>query len=321
MMVSHNLTGHFGAHPFLHDLNTLVLILERESKSLRYIDHHITYDHVWGDVFLYLMRCQSIGSGLVIGRYSKANMIRTSPNYLVITGFLISSPTKWQPSVVIVSVDLIGRVCLRTQTHFTELMWRVDAVKLADMNMNRWCHFFSWCLPDPSEINSAHKQTLKTSDKMYYNEEFIIPGTAAVTGFPEQVKRCGNIKKCSQLRAHRCDVLRSVKQHRQSRISAAVPSPSNYVSTSHDQPCAAKTRGKVAALCSLETGRNWQQTNTHMHNDNNAPLLPWNYLLPAVLGYTRPAFTGLVPLKADATPCLTDSASPPIFKVSDQAGI
>lgn len=47
-MVSHNLTGHFGAHPFLHDLSTLVLILGRESKYLRYIDHHICLivDHV-----------------------------------------------------------------------------------------------------------------------------------------------------------------------------------------------------------------------------------------------------------------------------------
>lgn len=146
-------------------------------------------------------------------------------------------------------------------------------------------------------------------------------GTARVTGVPWQVKRWGNIAKCSQFRAHHRDVLRSVKKHRQSRISAAVPSPSNYVSTSHDQPCAAKTRGKVAALCSLETGRNWQQTNTHMHNDNNAPLLPWNNPRPVVLGYTRPAFNSFVPLKADATPSLTDSASPPIFKVSDQAGI
>lgn len=110
-----------------------------------------------------------------------------------------------------------------------------------------------------------------------------MPGTAAVTGVPLQVERWGNIKKYSQLPAHRCDVLRSVKEHRQSRISAAAPSPSNYVSTSHDQPCAAKTRGKVAALCSLETGRNWQQTNTYMHNHNNAPLLPWNNLQPAVL--------------------------------------
>lgn len=44
----------------------------------------------------------------------------------------------------------------------------------------------------------------------------------------------------------------------------AVPSPSNYVSTSHDQPCAAETRGKVAALRRLETGEKLA-TNEYLH--------------------------------------------------------
>ena len=38
-----------------------------------------------------------------------------------------------------------------------------------------------------------------------------------------------------------------------------VPSPS-YFPTSHDPPCAAETRGKVAALCRLDTGQNWQHS-------------------------------------------------------------
>lgn len=99
--------------------------------------------------------------------------------------------------------------------------------------------------------------------------------------------------------------------------TAAVPSPSNYVSTSHDQPCAAETRGKVAALCRLETGENWQQTNTYTPTDNTTPLLQLKNLPPEDLEHTTPTFNSLVSLKADATPFSTDSVyhQPPMFKV------
>lgn len=115
-------------------------------------------------------------------------------------------------------------------------------------------------------------------------------------------------KKCSQLRAHRSDVLRSVKDHPRQQS----PPPPTMFSTSHDQPCAAETRGKVAALCRLETGGNWQQTNTYTPTDNTTPLLQLKNLQPVDLEHTTPTFNSLVSLKADATPFSTDSVYHPL---------
>lgn len=99
-------------------------------------------------------------------------------------------------------------------------------------------------------------------------------------------------------------------------FSSSPPSPSNYVSTSHDQLRAAKTRGKVAALCAWkpgETGNKRILTRTKKNNNNKAPLLlKWlNDPRPVVLDYTTSTFNSFVPLKADATFCLTDSVSHP----------
>lgn len=87
--------------------------------------------------------------------------------------------------------------------------------------------------------------------------------------------------------------------------------PPNYASTSHDQPCAVETRGKVAALCRLETGGNWQHTNTYTPTDNTMPLLQVKNLQPVALERTALTFNRLVSLKADATPFSTDSVYHP----------
>lgn len=92
--------------------------------------------------------------------------------------------------------------------------------------------------------------------------------------------------------------------------SSPLPPP-NYASTSHDQPCAVETRGKVAALCRLETGENWQHTNTYTPTDNTMPLLQVKNLQPVVLERTTLTFNSLVSLKADATPFSTDSVYHP----------
>lgn len=72
--------------------------------------------------------------------------------------------------------------------------------------------------------------------------------------------------------------------------------------------------GERSQLCAAwkpgETGNKRILTRTKKNN-NNAPLLPLNDPRPVVLDYTTSTFNSFVPLKADATFCLTDSVSHP----------
>lgn len=71
--------------------------------------------------------------------------------------------------------------------------------------------------------------------------------------FIKSTLKTGHVSTFSVLgRSSRSSIHRSVFQQ-------SVPSPS-YFPTSHDLPCAAETRGKVAALRRLDTGQNWQRT-------------------------------------------------------------